>query len=286
MIENLQGITETVNFRTDTSFRLYVNDECENYPSHWHRPLEIIMPIENNYKVVCHNTEYILQEDDILLIGPGIIHELYAPPVGKRLIFQASLSIIMNIKELASLLSILPSPLLIPKQNMPGIHPRIQQLLLQIIDDYQNENSYLESLIYSRILEMFSLLGQNKAIFHNMDTANYTKQKEYTDKFIAICEYITTNCTKDLKLEDVAKMAGFSKYHFSRLFKEFTSVSFYKFVNTKRIITAENMLINPDISVTEVATSSGFNTLSSFIRMFRIIKGCTPTEFRNMHCLC
>lgn len=81
-------------------------------------------------------------------------------------------------------------------------------------------------------------------------------------------------------------LSGFSKFYFSRLFKQFTNVSFYKYVNQKRIEKAAEMLTEPNISITNVALSCGFESLSSFIRMFKIVKGCTPTEFRNMYQYC
>ncbi|MBS7303966.1 MAG: helix-turn-helix transcriptional regulator [Lachnospiraceae bacterium] len=46
---------------------------------------------------------------------------------------------------------------------------------------------------------------------------------------------------------------------------------------------AEKLLINLDNSITDVALNSGFSSMSSFIRMFKQIKGCTPTEFRSMY---
>ena len=87
----------------------------------------------------------------------------------------------------------------------------------------------------------------------------------------------------DLSLEEVASLAGFSKYHFSRLFKQFTNVSFYQFLSQNRIYTAEKLLAVPEMSVTTVAYKSGFTSLSSFIRMFKLIKGVTPSEYRNMY---
>ena len=50
----------------------------------------------------------------------------------------------------------------------------------------------------------------------------------------------------------------------------------------KRIEHAQKLLANPGISVTEVALNSGFSSLSAFIRMFKLINHCTPTEYRNM----
>ena len=78
------------------------------------------------------------------------------------------------------------------------------------------------------------------------------------------------------------KIAGFSKYHFTRLFKQFTNNTFYKYLNQKRIELALTFLADPNISVTEAAMQSGFTNPSTFIRVFKAEKGCTPTEFRKM----
>ena len=52
MIETLNGIHETVNYKADTNIRLYDNNQYEDYPTHWHSPIEIILPTENDYLVV------------------------------------------------------------------------------------------------------------------------------------------------------------------------------------------------------------------------------------------
>ena len=49
------------------------------------------MPTENSYRVRCGETEYLIQPGEILIICPGILHELFAPEHGKRIIFQPNL---------------------------------------------------------------------------------------------------------------------------------------------------------------------------------------------------
>ena len=53
MIETLEGIREIANFKEGMHLCLYDNDNVEDYPPHWHAPIEIIMPIENTYRAVC-----------------------------------------------------------------------------------------------------------------------------------------------------------------------------------------------------------------------------------------
>ena len=67
MIHNLQGIHETVDYKADTQICLYYNDEAENYPPHWHPSFEVIMPVINDYRVVCGYNDYHIKEGEIIL---------------------------------------------------------------------------------------------------------------------------------------------------------------------------------------------------------------------------
>lgn len=283
MIEILEGIRETANFKEGMHLCVYNNDEVEDYPPHWHTPIEIIMPIDSTYRAICDNVEYLIEPDQILLINSGVIHSLFAPPSGRRMIFQADYSLLHQTRDIATILSTLPSTMLITPSNNTIAHPQIRSLLLQIMDEYADGSPMFEASIHAKLIEIFVWLGREQAPMTAISASGSNTYKKYIEKFLGICDYISEHCTEDITLEEVAKKAGFSKYHFSRLFKEFTNISFYKYVNRKRISYAENLLINPELTVTEVASLSGFDSLSSFIRMFKIIKGCTPTDFRNMH---
>lgn len=242
MIENLNGIRETVNYRKDTRLRLYNNVQIEDYPDHWHTPVEIIMPIENIYSVVVGGHTITLNPTDIIFICPGVIHSLKAHGKGRRIIFQAEITMFTAIREFESILSLMSPVLKITKENPHDIHKHICNLLLQINEEYNNSNILMETIIYSKLLNIFVLVGRNytsnSVFFNGMDYQN----KEYTEKFIFICNYINEHCTEDLNLDKIAKLAGFSKYHFTRLFKQITTTTFYKYLNLKRIEHARNYL--------------------------------------------
>jgi araC-type DNA-binding domain-containing proteins len=289
MIESLNGIFETINYKQSTSIKLYDNDEYEDYPAHWHTNPEIIMPTENIYTVECYNQIITLREGDIVLICPGCIHTLYAPEKGRRIIFQADINPLRFMKEIETLVTIISPLIVITPEDFPSIYDKVKSLLLEIKNEYlSSSTSFSEVSIYSKTLEIITLIGRSRAAA-GMETPSPDaprKQEEYIEKFIEICNYISAHCSDELNLEAVASMSGFSKFYFSRLFKQFTNVSFYKYVNQKRIEKAAKMLTKPNISITNVALSCGFESLSSFIRMFKIVKGCTPTEFRNMYQYC
>ncbi len=283
MIENLSGLHETVNYRKDTQVRLYNNNEYEDYPPHWHTPFEIIMPTDGDYRAICIDDEYHLNRNDILVICPGTMHELFAPPVGTRIIFQPSIAP-LAMQELDTLTAMISPALLITDETHPAIHERVRDLMLKIRDDYMEGTPYFESSIYSSFLEMLVLIGRD--ISENAQKnieATENKQKEYLDKIKAACSYINAHFSEDLTLEDAAAVAGFSKYHFTRLFRQVTNTSFYKYLSQKRIAYAKELLISERYTIMEVAYLSGFSSHASFTRMFRQIAGSTPNEFRKMY---
>ena len=110
-----------------------------------------------------------------------------------------------------------------------------------------------------------------------------SKQQEYIEKFMSICSYINDHCTEALSIDALASMAGFSKYHFSRLFKQFTGISCYEYLISRRLAYAERLLLQPDLSITEVAMQSGFNSLSTFNRIFKTAKSCTPSSYKSLN---
>ncbi|MCR5580593.1 MAG: AraC family transcriptional regulator [Pseudobutyrivibrio sp.] len=284
MIETLDGIFETVNYKKSTNLKLYDNIQYEDYPMHWHPAIEMIMPVENGYLMRFANGEVNLREKDICIICPGCVHSIVAPETGRRIIFQPNTTYLRFMKEVEVLISVLSPYTIITPEEFPNIHDHIEEMMLDIRDDYMKGDTFSEISIYSKVLEMLVLIGKN------LSNRNTTQPEitmgtkgEYATKFMEICDYISEHCAEDLKLDNVADMSGFSKFYFERLFKQFTGMSFYKYVNQKRIAKAQELLIEPGNSVTDVALNCGFMSISSFIRMFKLQKGCTPTEFKSMY---
>lgn len=286
MIEQLNGIHEIVNYKEDTNVRLYDNVAAENYPTHWHTPIEVIMPINNNYNIVLGNTTTILKPTDIMIIAPGVVHALNAPKSGRRLILQIDVAWLRQLKDIDTIVGLLTPAITITAETAPNLHNFLYKSLLGILDEYQQMSPFYETAIYSIFIQMLSEIGRNTSELTEHSNMQTPISKEHLDKFMYICSYITDHCTENLTLDDTSQLAGFSKYHFNRLFKQFTNTTFYKYLTQKRIEHAESLLIDPNLSIAEVALSSGFSNQSAFIRMFKLIKSCTPTEYRNMYDKC
>ncbi len=283
MIKILDGVKETVSFEYDSTLLLYNNTDYEEYPNHWHPAVEIVMPLEGEYSMECNDIPFNLRINDIIIICPGVLHHLYAHR-GRRIIFQVDLSMLQSFEEYESIFAIMQPAVLVTPEEFQGIHESCVKLMKGIYDEYFGNAPLRNVSIVQKFLEMLVLVGRYyTASPDRFAGIRPVKQQEYTEKFMSICNYLNQHCTEDLTLEEVADLAGFSKYHFSRLFKEFAGMPFYKYLNTRRIAYSEKLLLDPEINVTEVAIRSGFNSISAFMRMFKIVRNCTPTQFRNLN---
>jgi AraC-like DNA-binding protein len=284
MIRTMEGIYEKVDYQNNSSILLHINHETDNYSTHWHTAIEMIMPVSNFYTVTIGKTTYRLLEGEILIIPPGELHELIAPEDGVRRILLFDFSLISNLRGFSNIASVLNQPRLINEATAPDILPQLQSLFDEITAEYTSKNTLREAAMYALIIQMFVLLGRKYMSTENLfPDVKVNKQKEYIEKFNLIFDYINNNFMEDISLETIADVAGFSKFHFSRLFKQFTDMSFYDYLNQRRVKEAEKYLLNPSLSITEIALRSGFSSISTFNRVFKSFKECTPTEFKNLY---
>lgn len=93
--------------------------------------------------------------------------------------------------------------------------------------------------------------------------------------------YIMQHLAEPMSLEHVARQVNVSPFHFCKVFKRATGMTFTDFVNHARVEKAKRMLMRPDARITEVAYDVGFQSLSHFNRSFRRIASESPTEFRS-----
>jgi AraC family transcriptional regulator len=94
-------------------------------------------------------------------------------------------------------------------------------------------------------------------------------------------EYIEANLTHPITLSDLATQIGLSEYHFCRAFKRTTGISPYQYLLKKRIQYACECLSQKDISIQDIAFSSGFGDPVQFSKHFKRVMGVTPTFYRE-----
>jgi AraC-like DNA-binding protein len=85
----------------------------------------------------------------------------------------------------------------------------------------------------------------------------------------------------DLSLGQVAKAVNTSTFYFCKMFKRATGLNFTDYLSRVRIEKAKNLLLNPNLRISEIAYEVGFQSLTHFNRVFKKIVGQSPTEYRH-----
>lgn len=106
-------------------------------------------------------------------------------------------------------------------------------------------------------------------------------ERSVQERLTRAVEYVEQHSSESLSLEEVARVACMSKYHFCRLFKKHFGIGLMQYLMTLRIRKTMELLMGSDLPVTLVALKAGFRDMSEFNRQFKKITGITPSTFRK-----
>jgi AraC family transcriptional regulator len=95
-----------------------------------------------------------------------------------------------------------------------------------------------------------------------------------------VLNFIDENYAEDIKLAELAHVAGMSDFHFAREFKRSTGTTPHQYLIKFRIDRAKALLADKKLTLAEVGLRSGFSHQSHFTRLFRKSTGLTPHSYR------
>lgn len=103
---------------------------------------------------------------------------------------------------------------------------------------------------------------------------------ETDDKILNILNYINENLQQPITLEKLSEKFFLSKFHISHVFKEVTGYSVNKYITYKRVMLADNLIVN-GMSAADAGIAAGFNDYSNFYKAFVKIMGHSPRESKK-----
>ena len=104
---------------------------------------------------------------------------------------------------------------------------------------------------------------------------------EYIRRINMVCDYIDTHLGEELTLSALSHVAGFSPYHFHRIFTAMTGETLFCFIWRLRLERAASALCSSDKPITQIAHSLCFSSSAVFSRKFKEHFGVSPTQFRK-----
>lgn len=119
------------------------------------------------------------------------------------------------------------------------------------------------------------------ALFIHGDIRRPTNKKAASAHIKNVLIYLREHYNEPLSIKDVANIAGYSKAHLMRSFKQETGQSFVSYLTDYRLTAASHLLRRTQEPVTAIAASCGFESLSYFIRKFKTRYGISPGTYRK-----
>jgi AraC family transcriptional regulator len=154
----------------------------------------------------------------------------------------------------------------------------------RIIQKIQQDHSSIHE--EENLFELFGfLVGEEVGLKNQVQKIPSLKkstQEEIVKRLLTSIDFIYSSSQQKLSLDQLAREACLSKFHFLRLFKSTFNKTPYQFMNEVRVERAKTLLRKRGLSVREIAHKTGFDSTSSFSRTFYNTAGIYPTQFQRV----
>lgn len=160
--------------------------------------------------------------------------------------------------------------LLFPETILPQVH----DLIINLSKCKSSEKflNFIQLLHILSQIEEYQPLATPEFVLPN--------QANHESRLQKVINYVFVNHTKTITLEEIAGIAFMTPPAFCRFFKNSTNKTFFQFLNEFRVGKSCQLLINGEKNIKQICYEVGFNSLTNFNRVFKAIKGQSPTEYR------
>ncbi len=164
-------------------------------------------------------------------------------------------------------------------------HPLLAQLVLQLDRILAQPENYSRVHVESLAIVLLSEIMNCQAV--DLTPSRRNERRSQLKGGLAswqrkvVCDYIEANLYQEISLVELAAIARLSPYHFCRAFKETVGEPPHRYQMSRRIKQAKILLSNPSLSVSDVAVTVGYGSLSRFSALFRQVTGHSPRDYRR-----
>src|SRR5204863_4833677 len=147
----------------------------------------------------------------------------------------------------------------------------------------QLEEAYFQTRVltraqYESLIRLLTIFGQHLSLLSNQIVVQ--QQNAEPPAITRAKQFIDAHQADDLSLADVAHAVNTSTFYFCKVFKKATGLHFTDYLSRVRIEKAKNLLLNPNLRVSEIAYAVGFQSLTHFNRVFRKLASQSPSDYR------
>ncbi|MEA4889140.1 MAG: AraC family transcriptional regulator [Clostridiaceae bacterium] len=153
-----------------------------------------------------------------------------------------------------------------------------------LLKDIYNLNSDKDSFFEIRTSNLINTLLTDLYIESKKENSNTkTLPFEYPNPVNTVINFIEQNYFRKITLDELSSITYLSTYYLLRLFKKYTGYTPGEYINKYRLDFSKKLLLEPELTIKQIALNLGFNTHSYFSKLFRQSTGLSPEQFRNSH---
>lgn len=248
---------------------------------HFHPEIELVFIDHGNGKRHIGNHISYYNDGDLLLIGSNVPHYGFAGRLTKNeseIIVQFLPEFLgdsfMETVELDPIYKLLQKS----RQGLSFSGETKAEVGLMLAD-------LLKLRGFKRLIKLLSILDR-LAQSTDTETLNVTGvflevYNNEHDRMTLIYDFVSSHFMETIELSNIAKVVSMTVPAFCRYFKKVTNKTFTQYVNEYRIVHAQKLLSENDMSITDVCHSSGFNNVSHFNKQFKIHTQKSPRDYRK-----
>lgn len=246
---------------------------------HWHNEYEVLFVLQGSLSVTCKQNHFSLKPGDLLMIGSQEVHATeYIENDNLCLVLQFSPTVISEVyhSSFDFLLNTTSGETPLTKEVVKEFQKTLAGMCLSLYykpDGYQFE-------IKSGLYHFISLLFLHVQ-YHILSQTDSQQDSGYLEDLDRIKTYIKGHFKEELHADLLARTLGMSRAKLYQILQLAGSGSIKKLTNYYRISHAKHLLKNSDTTIPYIASESGFDSESSFFRVFKAYTGMSPNEFRN-----
>jgi AraC-like DNA-binding protein len=283
----MSAYLEKIRLTEDESFFIGVfQDNLEKSTWHYHNNYEISFITEGTGKRIVADSIEDFHPGDLVFLGPSLPHVWIAE---KGSIGPSSRTLEMVFLQFTT--AVLPAQVLeLPEFKHIKRALNLSERGIQITGHTLNEVSeimlqlpylgHLERMMqFFRLMDIIGKSGSNVGLASD----EYLKKRfTSTNKRIeAIHNYLMKNYREEVNLAGLAELVNMAEGSLCRFFRMETGVTVFEYLNRLKVDFACKLLMDAELSITDVSLDSGFNNLSHFNKQFRKHTGMTPMEYRK-----
>ena len=205
---------------------------------------------------------YVVKKGDLLCIPKGSIRSATTNPQHVMKNFAVN----FQLYHISGQYITLPFPI----KSTIGIHEELVTLFRQLDFTWIQQTPGYKMKAHAIFLHILHHLFRRLYYSINVD--------QIDPRITKVMNYIYKRFHTNLKIDELAQIAGLNPVYFGTLFKKNTGIPVKKFIHGVRINHAENMIVSGEFSIGEAASHCGFDDVFYFSRVFKSMKGYPPSQ--------